>query len=296
MPSWLSVKDKAYVWSAWVPLEEALRGPVLPSTPGLYRIRRVGQDDLDYIGQTGSSLRGRLRMLRGIFSLEMPYRDPHTAGPALWAVLHEEPCAFEVSVADLGGDAARRKGLEALAISLYRQRTGRSPNLNFGRMPAGYVMSSGNNARLVVAGRRFRGGPSRQSNSSHLAGVPPVGSLAGDPQGSSWGGHRWSNWLPLDECSVAPPGNGLYRIRGTGPGLTYVGEGAIRKRLETHRRKTLDSTSARLQDRVLQQHRPLQFSALTGPWERHQRLELETDLIGAHVLQLDRAPAAQFIG
>jgi hypothetical protein len=96
---------------------------------------------------------------------------------------------------------------------------------------------------------------------------------------------------------VAPPGNGLYRIRGTGTGLTYVGEGAaIRERLETHRRKTFDPTSARLQDRVLQQHRPLQFSAVVGPWKRHQRLELETDLIGAHVLQLDRAPAAQFIG
>jgi hypothetical protein len=212
VPAELSVKGKeAYLWSAWVPVEEALHVPVLPAIPGLYRIRRVDADDLDYIGQTGGSLRGRVRMLRGIFSSEMPYRDPHTAAPALWALLQQEPCLFEVSVAEVVGDAPWRKGLEALAIALYRQQTGRSPTLNFGRMPAGYVMSSGNNARLVAAGRRFRGGPSQQSNSSHLAGVPPVGSLAGDPQGSSWGvidgatGSRWTSaqWRHRETASTA---------------------------------------------------------------------------------------------
>ena len=52
---------------------------------GLYRIRRAGRDDLDYIGQTGLRLRDRLAMLRGIYRDKMPYRDPHTVAPALWA-------------------------------------------------------------------------------------------------------------------------------------------------------------------------------------------------------------------
>ena len=35
--------------------------------PSLYRIRRVGRADLDYIGQTGVGLRRRLAMLSGIY-------------------------------------------------------------------------------------------------------------------------------------------------------------------------------------------------------------------------------------
>jgi hypothetical protein len=31
-------------------------------------------------------------------------------------------------------------------------------------------------------------------------------------------------------------------------------------------------------------------------WLRHQRQELETDLIAAHVLALHKVPAAQFVG
>lgn len=33
-----------------------------------------------------------------------------------------------------------------------------------------------------------------------------------------------------------------------------------------------------------------------GDWEPHQRLELETDLTGAHVLQVGRFPVGHFIG
>jgi hypothetical protein len=54
--------------------------------PGLYRIRRRGREDLDYLGQTGLTLRQRVVMLRGVFGDVMPYRDPHTAGPGLWAL------------------------------------------------------------------------------------------------------------------------------------------------------------------------------------------------------------------
>ena len=42
---------------------------------------------------------------------------------------------------------------------------------------------------------------------------------------------------------------------------------------------------------------PLTFSIdHNDAWLRHQRLELETDLIAAHLLATDRIPAAQFIG
>src|SRR5262249_31735744 len=146
-------------WSPWVPLENCWIGSVISSSPGLYRIRRTGEQSLDYIGQTGLPLRYRLAMLRGVYRVEMPYRDPHTAAPALWALRHAQGRTFEASVLPVPGDVRYRKGLEALALALYRQNCGRSPTVNFGRILRGYRLSSGNNARLVAAGKRLRGGP-----------------------------------------------------------------------------------------------------------------------------------------
>ena len=41
------------------------------------------------------------------------------------------------------GTVPQRKALEAAAITLYRLGSGRSPAASFGRMPAGYTISSG---------------------------------------------------------------------------------------------------------------------------------------------------------
>ena len=137
----LRLGDHAFRWSPWWEVERVRVEPLLPLSPGLYRLRRRGRPGLDYLGQTGRTLRGRVRMLGGIFGDEMPFRDPHTAGPALWAMRHANPCSFEVSVVEVDAEPAWRKGLEALAISHYRQRWHESPTVNFGRMPAGYRMS-----------------------------------------------------------------------------------------------------------------------------------------------------------
>lgn len=286
------------IWSPWVPLEGCWLGTRTPAEPGLYRIRRVGRDDLDYIGQTGLPLWQRLGMLRGVYAVDMPYRDPHTAGPALWALRHASGCSFEASVCSVVGDARQRKDLEALAIGLYRQERGRSPNMNFGRMPAGYRMSSGNNARLVAAGLRLRGGPWEDATASHVEGIAPMGPLDGDLQGPAWCGHAWSRWVPIGEVgTLLEPGSfGLYRIRAAGgAALLYVGEGKVRERLAAHLGKTTVSGN----------EQGLIFSALVGlecswvlnnRWRSHQRLELENDLIAAQVLTVGEAPAAQFLG
>jgi len=62
-------------------------------------------------------------------------------------------------VTEVPGTVPYRKGIEAVAVTLYRARSGRSPLANFGGMPAGYRKSTGNNAKLAGAGRRARGGP-----------------------------------------------------------------------------------------------------------------------------------------
>lgn len=173
----LELCDQVFEWSPWLEIDDVLARPLHPLAPGLYRLRRRGRSDLDYIGQTGRTLRGRVRMLRGIFGDEMPYRDPHTAGPALWSLLQASDCSFEVSVVEVHAEPDWRKRLEALAISLYRQRHRRSPTANLGRMPAGYVISSGRNAKLAAAGGQRRGGRSNTVTASSAPSVAPVGPL-----------------------------------------------------------------------------------------------------------------------
>ena len=73
----------------WRPFATASRDVEIPLLPGLYRIRRMGRDDLLYSGQTGMgtmTLRKRFGILRGVNGEVMPYRDLHTAEPALWAL------------------------------------------------------------------------------------------------------------------------------------------------------------------------------------------------------------------
>jgi len=294
-----ALEELGIAWSGPVPLEDAVRGAGVPALPGLYRIRRVGLTHWDYIGQTGvgwMNLRRRMAMLRGIYAEQMPYRDPHTAGPGLWALRHRGDELLEVSFCPVEAATPWRKGLEAVAIALHRQDHGRSPTLSFGRMPAGYRMSSGNNARLVAAGRRFRGGPTDGLDDSHAPGVPPIAPLGDDVLSANWCGHEWTDWSPLTTEAIQQldTTSGLYRIRGRTDELVYVGEGAIRARLLAHALK-LQAASA--QGDALRANAPLAFSIVYGhDWLRHQRLEFETDLIGAHVLATRHVPAAQFIG
>lgn len=292
--------DHHLSWSEWLELEDCVTAGPIPPRPGLYRIRRAGRDELDYIGQTGqggSNLRRRLAMLKGAYGLEMPYRDPHTAGPGLWALLRHG-ARFEVSFACVEGPTMWRKGLEAVAIATYRQEHLRSPTLNFGRMPEGYAISSQNNAKLRATGRLLRGGATTEALACHHPSIPPAGPLTGAPDGSDWGGHCWSAWetLPAAIQGAKEAKTGLYRIRAADePTLLYVGQGVILARLRQHLRKGVASDDA--QGSIFRAARRLEVSWVSnGGWSQNQRLELENDLIAAHVLTTEAPPPAQFIG
>jgi hypothetical protein len=166
-------------WSGWLPLRGAGRAGQVPAEPGLYRIRLEGVQEVAYIGETGRHLRGRLGQLQGLYAAQMPYADPHTAAPALWAMRDREGCDFEASVLPVAADAQIRKGLEALAVSLYRVEVGESPAANFGRISPGYRKSTGNNARLVAAGQRVRGGAESAAAVASAAVHGPLGLRAG---------------------------------------------------------------------------------------------------------------------
>jgi hypothetical protein len=284
-------------WSEWVPLEAAWLNVTVPRQAGVYRIRSDHDVVLDYVGQTGMgtmNLRRRLAMLAGIWGDEMPYRDPHTAGPALWAWRQSGRCAFEVSVVAATSSTPVRKGLECLAISRHRWSQGCSPRWNFGRMPNGYVMSSPNNRRLVDAGRRFRGGLTEVVVASHVPGIAPLAGAGDDPAGPGWGGLDWSSWTPVGAAAAHALGTGLYRFSvEPDSGLIYVGEGNLSARLVSHLSKAArpehrQAASFSLPD--------LRCSWVEGTWAKHQRLELENDLIANHVERHGIPPRGQFLG
>jgi hypothetical protein len=225
----------------------------------------------------------------------MPYRDPHTAAPGLWALRHQTGCEFEVSVLVVEGTTQWRKTLEAVAITSYRLEWGGSPTLNFGRMPAGYRMSSANNTRLVAAGRRFRGGPSVEQSTSHLPSLAPLTSATGASSSDAWGGYRWQPWVPLRSAPVPAASVGLYRVRDPHlAGLVYVGQGRIRTRLAAHLAKALRPEHPQARWFAAPE---LECSWTTNSrWLDRQRLELENDLIAAHFQEHGVPPSAQFLG
>jgi len=267
-------------WESFRALEGSWLGQALPACAGLYRIRLVeaGQSRVAYIGQSGN-LKERIGALRAIYRQFMPYRAPHTAAPALWAWRQLLPEShFEVSVAPFPTvPRVMRLGLECLAIALHRQQTGQSPLANFGRMPAGYRASSGNDGRLVTRGKRFRGGPTAEIQENHRPGIPPVGPLMGGAHSRYWCCHVWTPWVELSR--LRPVGQeGLYRLRAPGcEPLILLGQGKLGERLQEHRHRA-----------------GLQCSWVSGEWLPHQRLELLTDLIGAHVLTTETLPLLQF--
>jgi hypothetical protein len=264
-------------WSIWLPLEGAGRDARIPEVPGLYRIRSRETGVLLYVGQTGRGLRSRVGALRAIYGGEMPYNDPHTAGPALWAHLQDTDETLEVSVAVVEAAASDRIGREALEITKRRMLDGVSPAYNFGRMPAGWRKSSGNTAKLAAEGKRFRG--HRIDDHVPTPSLPPPATLDGDVRGPDWLG------LPWQDGSVDPPSSGAQGVYRLGPpgteALTYLGQGGVRARWVDHtKRWGWEVTSHR------------HWAPLDVPWP--QILEAENDLIAAHVHTFRGPPIGQF--
>jgi hypothetical protein len=79
--------------------------------------------------------------------------------------------------------------------------------------------------------------------------------------------------------------------------LIYIGQGKIRGRLQAHWRKAVARGSdGSAQHLAFASAGELEYSYIAGSWLSHQRLELETDLIAAHILSLVFTPPAQFLG
>ena len=277
---WLGVN-----WSNWGTLDpDGDHLSTLPTDEGLYRIRHPARAGLEYIGETGRNLRERVRALaHGAFADEMPYRDPHTAAPCLWAVQQEDGEKLEVSGATptLAEDKQARKTFEDALIAVYRRETGKSPTANFGRIIEGYRQST-------YRSGEERGGPLEpgETESNTEDGVGPLDwSRSDNVLSEDWMGLIWSLPRPLADVDTSiPTDDGLYRIwrEGEAPPLEYIGQSSnLKSRLYRHRRN---------RDETLL----FSYSELGEHDAQHKREEVETELIGVHWLEVGESPRDQF--
>lgn len=271
-------------WSRWGSL-----GPAddfisqLSTDEGLYRVRHPDIDELVYIGETGRSIRGRVRSLAGgIFDGEMPYRDPHTASPCLWAIVDRYGAKLEVSVATPpeAQDKQQRKAMEDALIALQRREQGRSTTANFARIIPGYKQSSYRKDGLV-------GGPLQVDETEPHTdpGMDPLPwETPTELTSDTWMGLDWTAPAPLSDAYGLSDAAGVYRIWNldNAPPLEYVGETAnLKSRLYTHRRNRSGE---------------LRFSYVRFPKldAKHKREEVESDLLGAHWLACQSSPRDQY--
>ena len=111
----------------------------IPADPGRARlypdIRPTGKDFLMYVGETRRAVHQRLHELR--IELKgadrMPWSEPHTESPGLWAWHDAEGYQDQCSAAPLDASTNGRRGMEAFLLYRYRQERGESPLCNFGR-------------------------------------------------------------------------------------------------------------------------------------------------------------------
>lgn len=271
-------------WSPWLSLHpESDELDTLSTDAGLYRVRHEAYDGLIYIGETGRSLRGRIRALvRGVFDDEMPFSDPHTASPSLWAIADRHGSGFEVSGAtpSKAQDKQQRKAIEDSLIALHRRETKTNLIGNFGRMPPGYSKSKQRSSGV-------RGGRSDDETlRSFREGIDPLQwSNPTEMTGQDWMGLSWSSPRLLSESTDGvPTDGGLYRIWDPDdvPPLEYIGESVnLSNRLNRHRRNR-DSS--------------LYFSYVTRLEfeEKFQLSQAESELLGAHWLACGRSPRDQY--
>jgi hypothetical protein len=273
--NWLDLQ-----WTPWI----AFDGPrsnwlTLPNVSGLYRVKPKNSYSLAYVGETGLGLRDRLNVLRrGTMAELMPFNDPHTAAPNLWAWRQEEHWDYECSAATFSKSRLERKTMECFLLWRYRLEKGESTLCNHGRFHKNYQKSSDRSKNQ----RGYRLSES-QTNPSWGPSLKPL-TLHGQPQDIDWMEIQWSTNISLkrQNSSKVPNSPGLYRIVDFNQNsLVYVGESRnLHNRFMQHSRAFANSLFS--------------FSKSPDSIRKYQLHEMENDLIAAYYNQTSEVPKHQF--
>jgi hypothetical protein len=275
----------ALPWSPWIPFTaDKLEFRQIPQEPGIYRIRPTNKDFLMYIGETRRTVHQRLNELRhSIKRIDlMPWNDPHTAAPSLWAWQDAEGFEYECSATPLDASTSGRRGMESFLLFRYRQEYGASTHCNFGRFHPRYRKST--NRKENQRGGRLEAG--KKDNPAGKPSYPPL-YPTGKPGDLDWMGLSWSCFESLipETTLNAPSGPGLYiLIESDSLEIIYIGQSLkCANRLKDHSRKSWDGMVLKFSYYC--------FEETVLP---HQLKELENDLIGNYFEQCLKTPAYQF--
>jgi len=273
-PDWCDL-----IWTDWIELKSRSKErAIIPREQGVYRVRAEGYDGLIYVGQTNELKRRTGALARHTDKIEMPWNDPHTAAPNLWAWKDDKNWKYEVSIATTKLSRQNRMALECLLLWSYRLEKGESTLCNHGRFHPDYIKSSDKSANR--RGRKL--GKKEDRNSSWGPSYPPL---------TPWKSYLSENWMKLawnefqliSEQQDVPSKSGIYKIINTKTQeLQYIGESKnLNNRLFNHK----------------QRFPRAQFSYIetTSSIPKYQRLEIENDLIGHYYEQNRLAPRNQFL-
>lgn len=282
---YLSYEWCALPWSPWVPFTATRQVfQRIPDEPGLYRIRPAGKDFLMYVGETRRAVHQRLHELR--IELKgadrMPWSEPHTESPGLWAWHDAEGYEYECSAAPLDASTNGRRGMEAFLLYRYRQERGESPLCNFGRFHPRY-------RRSTTRKENVRGGKLAEGQKDNPAGGPGLLPLtpAGVPGDRNWMGLSWSIPEPLvpEKIQGVPERQGVYIMSDAGSQeIVSIGQSM------NCARRLLDNSSRSWDDSEIL----FSYHIPEKPVPQHQLRELEGDLIGNYYEQHRKAPVFQF--
>ncbi|WP_338452542.1 GIY-YIG nuclease family protein [Niallia oryzisoli] len=267
-------------WTPWLTFNQVMKTKkLLPTSPGMYRIKPVGQSHLMYVGQTGRNLRERLTdLIRNTNKEQMPFNDPHTAAPSLWAWKDAEGWEFECSVAIVEMTKENREGLECFLLWKYRVEMGESTFCNHGRFHQDYIKSKSRKSG-------FRGGKLHSKNVKNQTwgnSSTPL-HFQGSPISTDFMGLPWLKFITKEQLSEVPSSKGVYRIKGIETNsLLYIGQSKkLKERLKEHNRKEWG------------QEVEFSYFILKDATDYHLK-EIENDLIGAFYSIDKSVPTYQF--
>lgn len=278
--SYLSEIWEGLSWTPWYSFNQIMENKsLLPKSAGMYRFKVSGHQHLMYIGQTGRDLRERVTdLIRNTLREEMPFNDPHTAAPSLWAWKEAEGWDFECSVAEINLSKENREGLECYLLWKYRLEKGESTYCNHGRFHKDYIKSKARSSG-------FRGKKLSQSDPRNIAwgkSSPPLHSQ-GTPISGGFMGLKWSSFQGLEHLSSVPNNKGVYRIKGIDTNtIIYIGQSKkLKSRLRDHGKKDW------------KQEINYSYSEVPDAEDYHLK-EIENDLVGGIYSINKTVPEFQF--
>jgi hypothetical protein len=128
-------------WSEWYSISPPDEQQIEYEGPAILKICHSKLSGIHYVGHTDCVQKRARSLGYELNKEEMPYTNPFSAAPCLWAIQQELGDDFFVSYYAIDEDQPAQV-LEDAYLALYRMTTAQTPTANFGRMFPLYSKSS----------------------------------------------------------------------------------------------------------------------------------------------------------